>query len=261
MGQYYEVVNLEDSTYLYPHRFGSGLKLMELSSGTDGVAAALAAMLSGTAEGQQAWFGKRIVITGDYADEHRFTPPDFDENLYNYVRVHGKEVSQDCVQALNAVRGNSCDAYILQNFGSISWSDYMPKSAMHLLDTTADTCWGQELEDFDSFLELFDIPVGETLKHTNENLSIAFRTTLLLAQTHIWGVKILSLSGNNQTERPGEEPITHATLEVLPADGSDKTRTVELAFPSTVKDVLSELGLTIHKFRCYQEARKASANA
>ena len=87
MGQYFKIVNLDKKQFLNPHAFGNGLKLCEF--GASVTMMGLAALLSdGNGRGGGdlhvpednpfagmvgSWAGDRIVITGDYADEGRFT--------------------------------------------------------------------------------------------------------------------------------------------------------------------------------------------
>jgi hypothetical protein len=118
MGQYYKPACPDTGEYLYSHAFGDGLKLMEFGSGTAMISgiAALVALPSEDERGSWtgashllgAWAGKRLVITGDYADEGRFVPPEYQElNLYSYVGDHGKDISTDVMNALADVAGPS----------------------------------------------------------------------------------------------------------------------------------------------------------
>ena len=107
MGQYYFIVNLDKKQYLYPRKFGDGLKLMEFGSSSMGTLLALTALLAdGNGRGRGdifsskyqkqekryidkkrktfplaekyndpligSWAGDRIVIAGDYADGLKF---------------------------------------------------------------------------------------------------------------------------------------------------------------------------------------------
>ncbi len=83
MGQYYLIVNLDKREYLYPHRFGDGLKLTEFGCSSDGTMTALAILLAdgngrgfGDLEADDAivgsWAGDRIVVAGDYVDPGRW---------------------------------------------------------------------------------------------------------------------------------------------------------------------------------------------
>lgn len=105
MGQYHKVCNIGKHEFLNPHRFGSGLKLMEFGRDADGVLTGLAVLLAATNgpggrgggdwhpwlggpgyEGREVnvskteadrlareipgrWAGDRIAIIGDYAEE------------------------------------------------------------------------------------------------------------------------------------------------------------------------------------------------
>ena len=92
MGQYYLIVNLDKKQYLSPSHCGDGIKLMEFACSAQGTLAALAILLAdgnnrgggdlrSTNEIIGSWAGDRIVVTGDYADEGRFTD-DPHQNLY-----------------------------------------------------------------------------------------------------------------------------------------------------------------------------------
>lgn len=84
MGQYYYVVNTDKKEYLYPHKLGDGLKLLEFGLSSCGTMTGLALLLSdGNGRGGGdlrtndedyvgRWAGDRIVIAGDYADGGRF---------------------------------------------------------------------------------------------------------------------------------------------------------------------------------------------
>jgi len=83
MGQYYMTVNIDKKQYLNPHRFGSGLKLLEFSCDSCGLMTGLAILLSnGNGRGGGdlhsddpivgSWAGDRIVVAGDYGDEGAF---------------------------------------------------------------------------------------------------------------------------------------------------------------------------------------------
>ncbi len=92
MGQYYLIVNLDKREYLYPHRFGDGLKLTEFGCSNDGTMTALAILLAdgngrgfGDLEADDAivgsWAGDRIVVAGDYADPGRWIEGAFLDEL------------------------------------------------------------------------------------------------------------------------------------------------------------------------------------
>jgi hypothetical protein len=93
MGQYYKIVNLDKKQYMEPWTFDDGAKLLEFGMSAEGTMTALAILLAdGNGRGGGdlndepnplvgSWAGDRIVISGDYADEGRFT--DDKENLYH----------------------------------------------------------------------------------------------------------------------------------------------------------------------------------
>ena len=116
MGQYFKPACPDTKEYLYSHAFGDGLKLMEFASGTamiSGMALLLAlpaederGSWTGNSQLRGKWAGKRLVVTGDYADEGRFVPPEHqDINLYRYVSDAGSDISERVMRALGEVAG------------------------------------------------------------------------------------------------------------------------------------------------------------
>lgn len=110
MGQYYLVVNIDKKQYLHPHKCGDGLKLLEFASNSIGTLSALAILLAdGNGRGGGdlhsdnpiigSWAGDRIVITGDYADEGRFTA-DPTRTLYRVADDFYEDVSRKALQAM-----------------------------------------------------------------------------------------------------------------------------------------------------------------
>jgi len=131
MGQYYLIVNLDKREYLYPHRFGDGLKLTEFGCSSNGTMTALAILLAdGNGRGGGdletdnpiigSWAGDRIVAAGDYADggrwlegadpqalravaKERFTEGHQQPervNLYAWADTHFRDVSDVVIQAM-----------------------------------------------------------------------------------------------------------------------------------------------------------------
>jgi hypothetical protein len=89
MGQYYIIVNPVKKQFINPHKFGSGLKLMEFTNDQHGPLQALAILLSngngqgggdlgmeGLTEEQQAligsWAGDPVIVAGDYGEAWKF---------------------------------------------------------------------------------------------------------------------------------------------------------------------------------------------
>ena len=72
MGQYFIPVNLDKREFIHPHRFGDGLKFMEMCGSSSGVLAALAFLLRQTDDPVSkhdivgSWANCRITIVGDY---------------------------------------------------------------------------------------------------------------------------------------------------------------------------------------------------
>jgi len=86
MGQYYIACNLQDKQMLKPHDMSDGAKLMEFGNSSNGTMTALATLLVMTAQHRAPWAGKRVVVTGDYADEGRFVPKELAaHNLYTWA--------------------------------------------------------------------------------------------------------------------------------------------------------------------------------
>lgn len=129
MGQYYKIVNLDKKQYLYPHRFGDGIKLIEFSTSRFGTLMALSILLSqGNGRGGGdirsehplvgSWAGDRIVAAGDYADEMEFVDekdierwkenytkeneevPKHKPNLYEIAAYVFKNISEEVVEAI-----------------------------------------------------------------------------------------------------------------------------------------------------------------
>jgi hypothetical protein len=107
MGQYYYVVNLDKKQYLYPHKFGEGVKLLEFGCSSNGTLTGLAILLAdggGDLHSDNpiigSWAGDRIVIAGDYADARKFVPGGEDTTLYGYAEEHYEDISQKVLRAM-----------------------------------------------------------------------------------------------------------------------------------------------------------------
>ena len=133
MGQYYLIVNLDKKQYIYPHRFGDGLKLLEFGPSPCGTMCGLALLLSnGNGRGGGdlrdaddstvvgSWAGDRIVVAGDYGDEGKWlenVPVEelavvaqntFTEgyqvpehvNLYAYANAKFRDVSDEIIREM-----------------------------------------------------------------------------------------------------------------------------------------------------------------
>lgn len=109
MGQYYKVVNTTKKQTLSPYVFGSGAKLMEFTSDAGTIMQGLGILLAdGNNRGGGdlrsdkkiigSWAGDSIVITGDYADEGKFTE-DKTKNLYDESESY-KDISLEVIEAL-----------------------------------------------------------------------------------------------------------------------------------------------------------------
>jgi len=110
MGQYYLVVNLDKGEYLYPHKFGDGLKLLEFGASGCGTMTGLAVLLAdGNGRGGGdlhsdnpiigSWAGDRIVIAGDYADKWTLGAPP-DKNVYDWATEEFTDISEQVISAL-----------------------------------------------------------------------------------------------------------------------------------------------------------------
>ncbi|MDA3813534.1 MAG: hypothetical protein PF570_04700 [Candidatus Cloacimonetes bacterium] len=122
MGQYYKIVNLDKKEFLNTYTFNDGAKLLELGCSSEGTLTALAILLAdGNGRGGGdlhsenpiigSWAGDRIVVAGDYADEHKFLSieqiakhkmlKDGEEpNLYNHTVEHFKDISEAALIAM-----------------------------------------------------------------------------------------------------------------------------------------------------------------
>jgi len=110
MGQYYKITNIDKEEYLCPHKFGSGLKLMEFGNDGQSAMTGLAVLLAdGNGRGGGdlrsehpiigTWAGDRIVIAGDYADANKWCPST-KENLYAYAEHAYKDISDKVIEAI-----------------------------------------------------------------------------------------------------------------------------------------------------------------
>ena len=110
MGQYYLIVNLDKKEFIYPHKFGNGLKLLEFGASGEGTMTGLAILLAdGNNRGGGdlrsdnqvigSWAGDRIVIAGDYADKKRFID-DETTNLHEYAYEYFTDISEDVITAM-----------------------------------------------------------------------------------------------------------------------------------------------------------------
>lgn len=83
MGQYHMIANVDKKQFLNPHRFGSGIKLLEFGSDGRSAMTGLAILLT-TSNNRGGgdlrsdhpiigtWAGDRVIIAGDYADPGLF---------------------------------------------------------------------------------------------------------------------------------------------------------------------------------------------
>ena len=111
MGQYFYVINLTKKEYLYPHKFGDGLKLMEFGASGRGTMLGLALLLRQSSEGGGGdyhgeheylgrWAGDQIAIVGDYDES----------NLYQIADESYTDISWDVLEMMLE------DEYVLQSF-------------------------------------------------------------------------------------------------------------------------------------------------
>ena len=111
MGQYFIVVNKTKKEYLYPHKFGDGLKLMEFGCSGMGTLTGLTLLLRQSNEGGGGdfhgeheylgrWAGDKITIVGDY-DESK---------LYTIAGDSYTDISWDVLEMMLE------DQYVLQSF-------------------------------------------------------------------------------------------------------------------------------------------------
>jgi len=74
MGQYFLVVNTTKQEYLYPYKFGSGLKFREIAYDSMSVLTGMAHLLAQSSHGVAfdsseitgRWIGDNVLIVGDY---------------------------------------------------------------------------------------------------------------------------------------------------------------------------------------------------
>lgn len=144
MGQYYLTVNIDKEQYLYPHKFGEGLKLMEFGNDGGGILTALAVLLSdGNGRGGGdlntteltdpdklvgSWAGDRIVVAGDYADNGNFTGTD-DTNLYQKAEDTYEDISSRIIKVLYL-----SDSCIREEFDKIVSQGWAPPLLREILE-------------------------------------------------------------------------------------------------------------------------------
>jgi hypothetical protein len=116
MGQYYYIVNIDKKQFLYPHKFGDGLKLLEFGCSACGTLTGLTILLAdgnnrggGDLRSENpiigTWAGDRIVIAGDYADADNFgvktsTPKAQGRNLFDEAGESYQDISDKVITAL-----------------------------------------------------------------------------------------------------------------------------------------------------------------
>ena len=98
MGQYFIPVNLDKREFIHPHRFGDGLKFMEMCGSSSGALAALAYLLRQSDDPVSkhdivgSWANCRITLVGDY-DSSKLYETVMDE--YHDVSFHVFEAMCD----------------------------------------------------------------------------------------------------------------------------------------------------------------------
>lgn len=134
MGQYHLTANLTKREILDPHKLGDGLKLSEQVNSEGGICAALLILLAasngrgggdfddhGTVVGR--WAGDRIVVIGDYGEEHDL-PAEFGAgSLHDRCRL-GQEFPQLRVASDNG-QITDADEVLLTLSGQIE--DHFPE--------------------------------------------------------------------------------------------------------------------------------------
>jgi len=142
MGQYYLICNVDKQEYLYPHKFGQGLKLREFGGAADSLGYALITLLAdGNGRGGGdlfpykgdpdpligSWAGDRIVVAGDYADP-KYIPLDsegnYKHNLYDYANESYKDISDDIIRVLRS-HDQYCELNLL-DMESDGWRQFKP---------------------------------------------------------------------------------------------------------------------------------------
>jgi hypothetical protein len=145
MGQYYLVCNVDKQEYLYPHKFGQGLKLREFAHAADSLGYALIALLAdGNGRGGGdlfpvnsdadpligSWAGDRIVVAGDYADP-KYTPaaPEGEDplywNLYGHAHASYTDISDKIINVLRS--HDSMSELNNLDMKSDGWRRFIPK--------------------------------------------------------------------------------------------------------------------------------------
>ncbi len=133
MGQYHIVLNLTRKEFLYPHKFGDGLKLLEFGMSRSGTMTGLAVLLAGSngrgggdldpAPGLGPvvgrWAGDTIAIVGDYYENGDVRGVD-DEELYHKARDERDGWIDISEAVVAAMRG---DTYIARDLAECRVGD------------------------------------------------------------------------------------------------------------------------------------------
>lgn len=252
MGQYYRIVNLDAKETLNPHDFGSGLKLMELASGSNGVMQAVACLI---AKGQP-WFGQSLVVTGDYADEGRFVDPQFAEyNLYSVVSGYGKDGVDESEQPKAWPSANQAAYQSMKALGVFGGTDIQKE------------CWGFEVDyrcvngdekyralmdpknwtkfkfqDFDDFLEFMQVQPTMHRRALASRLDTAFRYSALVTLSYRGKCEVKTPVAFEHTDiQYNAGPNTRVPLRVEGPNGAKQS--VELEFPCTAQNVFNVFGI------------------
>lgn len=260
MGQYYLMVNLDKKQYMRPHAFDSGAKLMELSSGTEGPMRSAGAML----RVGKPWFGDRLVLAGDYADEGRFLPADKStRNLYSVASEEYQGLSPQETKVL-AEDGlpETTTGFAMERLGkTFSWSNLPRKGKFEFAyDPKA---WASLiLEDFDEFLDMIECPVSSNVAQLSDTFGSALRWSVLFGhnKTKYRFAKFLYPNVVKEDEE-SEKSTVAMRMEESDRSGVLSVKEVTLVFPCTFQVIMDAFEPTEFLMEALQPAEPKEIQA
>lgn len=238
MGQYYKIANIDNSEFIHPFDFNSGLKLMELSSGSSGAMQPVAQLI----QAGKPWFGARLVVTGDYADEGRFVPKSHStKSLYAYLEEHGKQVSPDEVQLRVGPSSNPTqDELTLSVLGRKFDYHFVNRDPRFVKLLDSDNWSSVVLEDFDDFLEMIDCRASSNLAALQDDFSGCLHWFFLFQQGVVTQFRFEKFKNPNLFEI-SEDGSVSVPMQLSKGRYSEsEKKDVRITFPCSVLSVLEK---------------------
>lgn len=239
MGQYYKLCNLDAQQMLNPHDFGDGVKLMEFGLSGYGTLSALAAMLVMGKTDKGPWAGHRVVVTGDYADEGRFVPPEFGNmNLYSYAQGAPKDEADESEEE-PAARFPLVPAMVPQERLNAMGIDLdLRKGGYNTVNRIPALFTEVTLDQPEDFFLAFDANPSENLVGVMENVAMSLRCGNIKSDFAWATLKEVKMTTDKETGKA-------TSLKMKFQDRNDTyaapvSRT--LNFPATTQDIKRFLG-------------------